>query len=44
MSEGRKIIDITKHFNSLKVDIKSDLDDWNSVKKELYKKKYSKYP
>lgn len=32
-------VDITKYFNSLKVDIKSDLDDWDAVKKELYRKR-----
>lgn len=32
-------VDITKYFNSLKADIKSDLDDWDSVKRELYKKR-----
>lgn len=31
-------VDITKYFNSLKADIKSDLDDWDAVKKELYRK------
>ncbi|OPY27257.1 MAG: hypothetical protein A4E27_00581 [Methanobacterium sp. PtaU1.Bin242] len=31
-------MDISKYFNSIKVDVKSDLDDWESLKKELYKK------
>lgn len=31
-------VDITKYFNSIKVDIKSNLDDWDAVKKELLKK------
>lgn len=42
MSKGRKIIDITKYFDSLKVDIKLNLDNWNSVKRELYKNKPKK--
>lgn len=42
MSKSHKKIDITKYFDSLKFDIKSDLDDWDSVKKELYKNKPEK--
>lgn len=42
MSKSRKIIGITKYFDSLKVDIKSGLADWDSVKKELYKNKPKK--
>lgn len=31
-------VDITKYFDSIDVDLKSDLDDWNEVKRELYLK------
>ena len=31
-------VDITKYFNSLEIDIDSDYDNWNDVKRELYKK------
>ncbi|QUH22575.1 AbrB/MazE/SpoVT family DNA-binding domain-containing protein [Methanobacterium alkalithermotolerans] len=30
-------VDITKHFNSLEVDLKSDLADWDNIKRELLK-------
>ena len=33
--------DITKYFNSLEIDIESDYDNWNDVKRELYKKRSS---
>lgn len=36
MSKCRQPGDITKYFNSIKANIKSDLDDWDSVKRELY--------
>ncbi len=29
-------IDLTKYFDSVEADIKSDLSDWKSVKRELY--------
>jgi AbrB family looped-hinge helix DNA binding protein len=32
-------VDITKHFNSLKVDLKSDLTNWDDVKRELLGKR-----
>jgi bifunctional DNA-binding transcriptional regulator/antitoxin component of YhaV-PrlF toxin-antitoxin module len=41
--EGDKIIiepyelpDLTQYFNSIEVDLKSDLTDWKAVKKELF--------
>jgi len=37
-----KLVDITKHFNSLDVDIKSDLTNWDDVKGELLQKKPQK--
>ena len=33
--------DITKYFNSFEIDIESDYDNWNDVKRELYKKRPS---
>ncbi len=30
-------VDITKHFNSLKVNLKSDISKWDDVKRELLK-------
>jgi len=36
VSKFRQPVDITRYFNSIKADIKSDLDDWDSVKRELY--------
>jgi hypothetical protein len=29
-------IDLTKFFDSIEVDIQSDLPDWKKVKRELY--------
>lgn len=29
-------VDLTKYFDSVKADIKSDLSDWKLVKRELY--------
>ena len=31
-------VDVTKYFNSIKANIRSNLDDWDAVKKELLKK------
>ncbi len=31
---------LTEFMDSLKVDIKSDLSDWHTVKKELYSKRW----
>jgi len=42
MSKSYKKVGMTKYFDSFKVDIKSDLDGWDSVKKELYKLKPQK--
>lgn len=33
---------LTDFFDSLKADIKSDLYDWGSVRKELYSKRWQK--
>lgn len=30
-----KIVDLTEYFDSIKVDLKSDLSDWHSVRREL---------
>lgn len=32
-------VDITKYFNSLDIDLKSDLSNWDEVKRELYIKR-----
>ena len=32
-------VDITKYFDSIDIDLKSDLDDWDEVKRELYLKR-----
>jgi bifunctional DNA-binding transcriptional regulator/antitoxin component of YhaV-PrlF toxin-antitoxin module len=29
-------VDLTKYFDSVEADIKADLSDWQSVKRELY--------
>ena len=29
-------VDLTKYFDSVEADIKSDLSNWKSVKRELY--------
>ena len=29
-------VDLTKYFDSVEVDIKSDLSDWKSIRRELY--------
>jgi hypothetical protein len=31
-----KKVDLTKFFDSIEVDIQSDLSDWKKVKRELY--------
>jgi hypothetical protein len=31
-----KKIDLTKFFDSIKVDIQSDISEWKKVKRELY--------
>jgi AbrB family looped-hinge helix DNA binding protein len=33
--EEYKAVDITKYFDSMEVDIESDLEDWDGVKGEL---------
>lgn len=35
-------VDITKYFNSLEIDIESDYDNWDDVKRELYKNRLNK--
>jgi hypothetical protein len=34
--EISKKIDLTKFFDSIEVDVKSNLSDWKKVKRELY--------
>ncbi len=37
--KSHQLVDITKHFDSLKVDIDADLTNWDDVKRELLKKR-----
>ncbi|MBI2076136.1 MAG: AbrB/MazE/SpoVT family DNA-binding domain-containing protein [Candidatus Aenigmarchaeota archaeon] len=38
----KKARKLTDFFDSVEVDIKSDLTDWHAVKKELYSKRWPK--
>mgnify|MGYP001598803336 CR=1 FL=1 len=38
----KKARKLTEFFDSVEVDIKSDLTDWHAVKKELYSKRWPK--
>jgi bifunctional DNA-binding transcriptional regulator/antitoxin component of YhaV-PrlF toxin-antitoxin module len=35
--EPYELPDLTKYFDSIEVDLKSDLTDWKAVKRELFK-------